>query len=163
MKNNPFLNNDPDRQYLWEMLVARDIKAFIAQDWNMVKYDFLEEEFMGIDAGKQEDVDRWELKYATLEAYRNEWLLQAKYFSEIELNENKEDALYRVTEMRKIDISGRVALLHKKFIGSFGKKNGEQEPTNWRTIYRCRKVNGIWKIIGFTGYLPLYSSISDSL
>lgn len=155
MKKNPFPSTDPDRHYLWEMLVTRDIKAFVLQDWNMVKDDFISEGFMGVDAGKQTDVDTWELKYPSLEAYKNEWLSQAKDFSKMELIEGKEDAFHRVTDMQHIEIREDVALLHKIFKGPFKKKNGGEVPTNWRTLYRCRKVKGIWKITGFTGYIPL--------
>ena len=46
---NPF-SNDIDRSEIWEMLVARDIAAFVAADWSMVANDFIETGFMGIDA-----------------------------------------------------------------------------------------------------------------
>ncbi|MRI01267.1 hypothetical protein GH721_12060 [Kriegella sp. EG-1] len=154
MKKNPF-ENDIDRNYLWEMLVNRDIKAFVLQDWNMVKNDFKVEGFMGIDAGKNQNVDNWELKYPNLEAYKNEWLSQASDFSKIELTEDKEEAFHRVTEMLDIEIKEDVALLHKKFSGSFKKVDGQEIPTNWRTLYRCQKIKGTWKIVGFTGYMPL--------
>lgn len=155
MKENPFPTSDIDRHYLWEMLVNRDTKAFVLQDWSMVAEDFVTEGFMGIDAGKHEDVDNWELKYPNLEAYKIEWLSQANDFSKMELTEDKEDAFHRVTEMLHIEIRGNVALLHKKFTGSFKKKDGAEIQTNWRTLYRCQKVGGIWKIAGFTGYMPL--------
>lgn len=155
VKENPFSKSDIDRHYLWEMLVRRDIKAFVLQDWSMVADDFVAEGFMGIDAAKQHDVDKWELKYPNLEAYKNEWLSQANDFSKMELTEDKEDAFHRVTEMLHIEIREHAALLHKKFRGLFKKKDGAEIPTNWRTLYRCQKINGIWKIVGFTGYMPL--------
>ena len=155
MRENPFPPSDPDRHYLWNMLVARDIKAFVSQDWDMVKDDFLPEGFMGIDAEKQHDVDKWELKYPNLEAYKIEWLSQAKVFSEIELVDDKEDAFHEITDMLDIEINKDAALLHKKFSGSFKRKDGGEIPTDWRTLYRCRKVQGTWKITGFTGYMPL--------
>jgi len=155
LKKNPFTDSDPDRHYLWEMLVTRDVKAFVLKDWSMVENDFISEGFIGVDAGKNENVDKWQLKYPNLEAYKNEWLAQADAFSKMDLIENKEDAFHRVTEMNDIEIRGDVALLHKKFKGSFKKKDGEEIPTDWRTLYRCHRVNGIWKISGFTGYMPL--------
>ncbi|MBM1105057.1 hypothetical protein JQC67_02790 [Aurantibacter crassamenti] len=155
MKNNPFHTSETDRHYLWEMLVNRDIKAFVLQDWNMVANDFIVDGFVGIDAMRQTNVDNWELKYPNLEAYKYEWLSQAKDFSKIELTEDKLDAFHRVTDMKEIEISNDVALLHKKFSGSFKKKDGEEIPTNWQTLYNCRKVDGVWKITGFTGYIPL--------
>lgn len=155
MKKNPFPSTDPDQHYLWEMLVTRDIKAFVLQDWDMVKDDFISEGFMGVDAGKRDNIDTWELKYPSLEAYKMEWLSQAKDFSILELTEDKEDAFHRVTDMQQIDVQGNVALLHKKFKGAFKKIDGVEVPTDWRTLYRCRKVQGVWKITGFTGYIPL--------
>ncbi len=154
MMKNPF-SDDEDRAYLWEMLVNRDIKAFVAQDWNMVSDDFVANGFMGIDAGKQSNADKWELKYPDLASYKEEWLKQAKDFAQIDLVEDKEDAFHRVTVLQDIEIKGDFALLHKKFFGAMKKKDGGEIPTDWQTLYRCRKVNGTWMIIGFTGYMPL--------
>jgi enamine deaminase RidA (YjgF/YER057c/UK114 family) len=162
MMKNPF-SDDEDRAYLWEMLVNRDIKAFVAQDWNMVSDDFVAEGFMGIDAGKQSNVDKWELKYPDLASYKEEWLKQAKDFAQIDLIEDKEDAFHRVTVLQDIEIKGDFALLHKKFFGAMKKKDDGEIPTDWQTLYRCRKVNGTWKIIGFTGYMPLLQKKSDTL
>ena len=155
MKKNPFSLVDKDRHYLWEMLVNRDTKAFVEQDWDQVKDDFIEENFMGIDAGKQSEVDRWELKYPNLKAYRDEWLRQAKEFADIDLVEDKKDAFHRVTVLRDIEIKDDCALLHKKFFGPIKRKDGGEIQTDWQTLYRCKKVNNVWKIAGFTGYMPL--------
>jgi len=160
MKKNPF-SDDEDRAHLWEMLVNRDIKAWVAQDWNMVSDDFVVDGFMGIDAGKQSNVDKWELKYPDLASYKEEWLKQAKDFAQIDLVENKEDAFHRVTVLQDIEIKGDFSLLHKKFFGAMKKKDGGEIPTDWQTLYRCRKVNGTWRIIGFTGYMPLLQKKSD--
>ena len=121
MKKNPFLKDD-DRNYLWEMLVNRDIRAFVSQDWDMVADDFVDDGFMGIDAGKRLNVDKWELKYPDLKSYKEEWLKQAKEFSQIDLVEDKEDAFHRVTVLQDIEIKGDVALLHKKFFGPMKKE-----------------------------------------
>jgi hypothetical protein len=75
---NPF--SDPDRQGIWEMLVERDIAAFLACDWSMVAGDFLAGEFFGVDGQKSGNPDTWRLAYPTLEEYRAEWLLQAHDF-----------------------------------------------------------------------------------
>ena len=90
----------------------------------MVEDDFTSEGFIGVDAGKRENVDTWELKYPSLEAYKVEWLSQAKDFSKMKLTEDKLDAFYRVTDMQQIEIQDDVALLRKKFKGSFTKKMG---------------------------------------
>jgi len=162
MKKNPFPANDPDRRYLWEMLVNRDIKAFVSQDWSMVENDFMADGFMGIDAGKNRNVDKWELKFPDLESYKDEWLSQAADFAQLDLEENKEYAFHRVTILQDIEIQGDVALLHKKFFGPIKKKDGGQIETDWQTLYRCKKVGDTWKIIGFTGYMPLMPKTGDA-
>ena len=149
---NPF-PKDTDRSQIWEMLVERDIRAFIQVDWRAIENDFLEEEFIGVDAEKKENPDFWNLKYPTLESYKKEWIRQAIHFRNSEYKEDPEQALYDATQMRDMDISGSVALVHKKFDGSIKTSSGS-ETLNWQTLYRCRKVKGVWKIVGFTGYMP---------
>jgi len=150
---NPF-PNDPDRREIWEMLVERDIKAFVKQDWDMVKDDFIEEGFMGIDGRNLSNPDSWRMTFPDLTSYRNEWLRQAKNFAEVEWAEDPEPNLYNATTLRDIEIMGDVALIHKKFDGSVMQADGKASVLNWQTLYRCRKVNGKWKIAGFVGYLP---------
>ena len=154
MKKNPFPTSDKDRYAIWEMLVDRDIKAFIGQDWSMVANDFVEENFMGIDAGRLGNPDGWRLSYPDLADYKAEWLRQAKLFSETEWAEGPTEALFRNTVLRDIDINDDSALVHKKFFGGITMKDGTFAPTEWQTLYRCRKVDGQWKIVGFTGYMP---------
>lgn len=155
MTNNPFLNIDADRKEIWDMLVKRDIKAFVNQNWEMTKHDFQEEGFMGTDAGKMDDVDKWKLNYPNLNAYKIEWLEQAKSFGETAWAEDIEKALHRVTILQDIEINEGCALVHKKFSGPIFKANGETMDTDWQTLYRCKKIKGQWKIVGFTGYMPL--------
>ena len=66
MKRNPFPENT-DRWAIWDMLVHRDIKAFITADWEMVANDFVEENFMGINGGKQGNPDAWTMGFPDLE------------------------------------------------------------------------------------------------
>jgi len=154
LKNdNPF-SKDSDRWEIWDMLVDRDTKAFIAADWSMVADDFIEENFMGIDAGKHQSPDAWTMGFPDLETYKMEWLRQAKEFSTIKWAEDVEEAFFRVTSLRDIEINGDSALVHKKFFGSIAKANGDKVHTEWQTLYRCRKINGTWKIAGFVGYMP---------
>ena len=150
---NPF-PNDPDRHAIWEMLVERDIKAFVAQNWSMVAGDFIADGFMGVDGRGLSNPDGWQITFPTLEAYRDEWLRQAKITAETEFAEELEPALVRATTLRDIEIAGDLALIHKKFDGSVAKMGGGSVTLNWQTLYYCRKVAGEWKITGFTGYLP---------
>ncbi len=153
MKTNPFPKNT-DRWAIWDMLVDRDTKAFIAADWDMVADDFIEENFMGIDAGKHQSPDAWTMGFPDLETYKNQWLHQAREFSSTEWAEDLEEAFFRVTNLRDIEIVGDSALVHKKFFGSITKASGEKVHTDWQTLYRCRKVMSTWKIAGFVGYMP---------
>ncbi len=151
---NPFPTTDPDRHYLWEMLVKRDIIAYCNQDWSMVAGDFIEENFMGIDGRGLDNPDSWTISFPDLASYKKEWLAQAADTANTEWAEDHEKAFYEATNLRDIEINGDSALLHKKFNGALRKKDGTVMPINWQTLYRCRKVNGQWKIAGFTGYLP---------
>jgi enamine deaminase RidA (YjgF/YER057c/UK114 family) len=157
MNKNPFPSNDEDRHYLWELLVYRDINAFVQEDWNLIEENFIEENFMGIDARYLENPDGWKLSFPNLEAYKREWLKQAKLFNETKWGEDATAALFRITILRDIEIQEDSALIHKKFFGSLLMASGDKVPFNWQTRYRCKKIGGIWKIAGFTGYMPHYS------
>ena len=161
MRTNPF-TTDPDRAAIWEMLVDRDIKAFVNEDWDMVAGDFIEENFMGINAGRQPNPDSWSLSFPDLVSYKTEWLRQAKIFASEDWGEDAEAAFFRVTTLRDIEIKDDSALVHKKFFGSIEKANGELVPMEWQTLYRCRKHQGDWKIAGFVGYMPHFLGNMDS-
>lgn len=151
---NPFPQGDADRHYLWEMLVRRDIDAFIAQDWSMVEHNFIAESFFGMHAHFLADADAWRLQFPRLEVYRDEWLRQAKESAASRFGEPLREAMFRITNMRDIDIDGDRAVLHKKFNGEIARPDGEPTRLKWQTLYFCRKVDGVWKIAGFVGYLP---------
>jgi ketosteroid isomerase-like protein len=152
--NNPFPAGDPERHALWEMLVRRDIDAFLAADWSMVEEDFIADSFFGMHAHFLNDADAWRLQFPTLEAYRDEWLRQARETAASEFAEPLRDALFRITNMRDIDVQGDRAVLHKKFNGSVAKPGGQADRLNWQTLYFCRRVDGRWRIAGFVGYMP---------
>jgi enamine deaminase RidA (YjgF/YER057c/UK114 family) len=148
---NPF-PNDPDRREIWDMLVRRDIEAFLAGDWSMTAPDFDEDSFFAVNGRASGDPDSWRVTYASLDDYRDDWLGQSRAtraeFVDIE------NALHEATTMRDIDINGDRAVAHKKFDGSIRRPDGSSEPLNWQTLYHCRRVDGRWRIVGFTGYLP---------
>lgn len=151
---NPFIK-DEDRRHIWEMLVARDIKAFLNVDWSMIKDDFTIEGFIGVDGCQSNNPDDWKFSFPNIDSYMAEWLRQAQSFKETEWAENTEVALFRITELRDIQINDDSALVHKKFNGKIKRSDGQDIPFCWRTVYYCRKINGVWKIVGFNGYLPL--------
>lgn len=153
-EKNPFPEADPDRHALWEMLVRRDIDAFMAKDWSMVEDDFIADSFFGMHAHFLADADAWRLQFPRLEIYRDEWLSQAKETAKVTFAEPLRSALFRITNLRDIDVDGDRAVLHKKFNGIIAKPGGEAERLRWQTLYFCRRIEDVWKIMGFVGYMP---------
>ncbi len=149
---NPF-PHDPDRHALWEMLVRRDIEAYLKADWSAVADDFLAECFFGLSGVKSANPDDWRLLYPRLEDYRDRWLAQAKISAGTAYAEPRREALYRATSLREIEINGERAVAHKKFDGTIAKTDGGIDVINWQTLYLCGRVEGAWKITGFVGYL----------
>lgn len=151
---NPFPETDVARHSIWEMLVPRDIDAFLAADWSMVAGDFVEEGFIGINGNKSPDPDGWTLSFPNLTAYRDEWLRQAKDFAQESFAEDPRAAIFTTTTLEEIEVAGETALVRKKFDGSIRKADGSVDSMKWQTLYYCRLHQGRWKISGFTGYLP---------
>lgn len=150
---NPF-EKGSDRHAIWEMLVERDIAAFLASDWDAVADDFIEEGFMGVDGRHLSNPDSWRLSFPNLASYKETWIAQAKEFNTKAWSTDPKEGLHLATTLRDIEVVGDAALLHKKFDGKLVDAAGEITYLNWQTLYRCRKVDGQWKIAGFTGYLP---------
>lgn len=156
---NPFIK-DEDRKYIWEMLVAREIKAFLNMDWSIISDDFTTKGFIGIDNCQSDNPDDWQFRFPDVESYRKEWLRQAQSFKETEWAEDPEEALFRITELKDIKLKDSCALIHKKLNGEIKHNDGYNASFHWQTIYYCRKINGIWKIVGFNGYLPFLTGLS---
>lgn len=155
---NPFPAADADRRAIWEMLVPRDIDAFLAADWGPVAEDFVEANFTGLDARFEVSPGDWRLSFPTLAAYREEWLRQAREAKAArEAGAYAEDAraaIFRATRLEEIEIDGDAALVRKRFDGGIRRADGGLDRMNWQTLYICRKGGGRWRIAGFTGYLP---------
>ena len=151
---NPFPESDAARHSIWEMLVTRDIDAFLAADWSVVAGDFVEESFIGIDGKRELNPDKWRLTFPSLAAYRDEWLRQAKDFAEQSFAEDPRAAIFATTTLEDIEVNGELALARKKFDGGLRKSDGTFDVMKWQTVYYCRLRQGRWKICGFTGYLP---------
>jgi hypothetical protein len=149
---NPF-GNDADRHAIWNMLVERDIAAFVAADWSMVADDFDEHRFLGIHAHNATNPDEWNAAFPTLADYKAEWLRQAAETAAVKFAEPLAEGIHRATNLSEIDITGDVALARKKFAGKIAKADGSFDVLNWQTLYFCRKVGGRWKITGFVGYM----------
>ena len=151
-KQNPF-PNDADRAQIWEMLVERDIAAFVGQDWSMVAGDFDENRFLGIHAHNSANPDDWNAAFPALAIYRDEWLRQAAETAATEFAEPLADGIFRATRLTDIDITGDVAVARKKFDGTIRRADGSDDVLNWQTLYFCRKASNRWKITGFVGYM----------
>ena len=149
---NPFAG-DRDREQIWEMLVRRDIEAFVSQDWSLVADDFDEVRFLGIHAHNDRDPDKWDAGFPTLASYRDEWLRQAAESAAVEYAESLADGIFRATDLGVIDITGEVAVARKKFDGTIARKDGTVDRLNWQTLYFCRREGARWKITGFVGYM----------
>ncbi|WP_131195662.1 hypothetical protein [Lichenihabitans psoromatis] len=152
-EQNPF-PNDPDRRAIWDMLVHRDIDAFLAADWSMTEPDFLAAGFFGLNAGKSANPDSWRLGFPDLATYRDEWLRQAAETATTRYAEPLRAALFRATNLHFIEVSGERAVAHKKFDGTVAKADGGVDTLNWQTLYFCTMQTGEWKIASFVGYMP---------
>ncbi len=151
---NPFDNVDPDRAAIWNMLVYRDIDAYLAVDWESVENDFVTDGFFGVDAGQSRDPDSWKPFFSSLTAYRDTWMGQAKETHRRADPDRARAALFTLTTLRSIEINDDFAIARKKFNGVLPNKDGSSDRLNWQTHYYCRKQDGNWKIQGFTGYMP---------
>ncbi len=155
---NPFGSDDADRRAIWDMLVTRDIDAFVAGDWGAVARDFIEAGFTGISGNFQHDPQGYTLAFPTLADYRDRWLSQAAAFgANMAAGAFAGDAragIYQATRLEEIEITGDAALVRKKFDGRLAKADGSHDRMNWQTLYICRREDGRWKIAGFIGYLP---------
>lgn len=157
---DPFLNpfTDPDRRAIWEMLVPRDIDAFVSADWNAVAGDFVTANFIGISGNFQPDPQGYTLAFPTLDAYRTEWLRQAQEFAAARdagaFAGDPRSGIFAATRLEEIELEGDAAMVRKKFDGHLAKSDGSFDRMNWQTLYICRREDGRWKIAGFIGYLP---------
>ena len=152
-QDTPF-PNDPDRHALWEMLVPRDIAAFLAADWSMVDDDFAHDRFFGMHGHFRANPDSWRLAFPDVATYRDEWLRQARDTATERFAEDLGPAMFRATTLRDIDIAGDRAVLHKKFDGTVARADAPPVHLNWQTLYFCARIDGRWKITGFVGYIP---------
>lgn len=157
---SPFPPSDTDRNHIWEMLVPRDIAAFVAADWSKVEADFKADGFYAIDACKSDNPDDWKMMFPDLGSYRDEWLRQAIEAQKITFAEDLYAGVFRSTKLEKIDITGNRALVRKHFNGRIKKADGTEDRLLWKTHYYCEKQDdGKWLITGFTGYLPNHDPV----
>ena len=149
---NPFPSVDADRHAIWEMLVRRDTDFFLTSDWSLVAADYVDDGFLGIDAGLSLDPAGWRPAYPTVELYRDAAI--AGRWDPTTFSEPLRPAWLACQSLSRIDIAGDAALAHKHIDGQIARADGPLV-LQWRSVFNLRRVNGTWKIAGFTGYLPL--------
>jgi hypothetical protein len=154
---NPYELGD-DRHVLWQILVARDSDAFAAADWSQCDRDFAHEHFEGISANGSFDPMKWSLRYPTVESYRDDWLQMAERFSNTSFAAlSHRELLYRMQKFAKVEIADGRAIVWKQFCADEPLTNGERYTISAQSVYRLRRLDGQWKIVGFVGYLPTES------
>lgn len=154
IETNPFPAADEARHAIWDMLVRRDIDAFVAEDWDTHFRDFAADIFFGIDGRFSDNPDSWRVTYADIDRYRRAWLDGSKEFKGRIADEDLRRSLHSLTNLRDIEIMGDFALARKKFDGTIRLTDGEIVTLRWQTQYFCRYIDGRWRIAGFLGYLP---------
>lgn len=152
-EDNPFRLHDADRHAIWEMLVRRDSDFFLTGDWTLVAGDYVDEGFIGIEGAKSLDPADWRPAYPTVASYRDAAI--AGRWSTADFAEPLRPAWFRCQSLSRIDIAGDIALAHKRVDGSIRRKVGGPLALGWRSVFHLRRIDGRWKIAGFTGYLPL--------
>lgn len=150
---NPY-KLESDEYYIWEILIRNDFEAFCKENWKMIQNDFIEDGFFGVDGKSSINKLDWSLTYDSLETYKNDWINQSNEFNKKTFVNNPLDVLYTTTKLSKIEIKGKLALVHKEFNGEFEILNEESIKLNWISLFILRKIKGNWKIANFTGYLP---------
>jgi hypothetical protein len=133
---NPFDDADPDQREIWDMLLRRDIEAFVAVDWTRHAQDFLREEFVGIDAAGSLSPGDWHLRFPSLDEYAAQWLGFSRRSAAVEWAEDLRLAHFRVSRLQRM------------------RQDGSNESLDWQTVYLCARRHGRWWIRGFVGYLP---------
>lgn len=159
---NPFdAALDADRHALWQILIARDSDAFAAGDWSVCDGDFEHARFEGISAlGSADPVD-WTLQYPTVGSYRDDWLGMAKTFAGLPLaGIAHRELLYKMQSFAKVEIAEGRAIVWKQFRGDEALANGGRYTISAQSVYRMRRIDGRWKIVGFVGYLPLKEGVA---
>lgn len=134
-----------------EILIERDIMTFVRADWDAASRDFDAEQFSGLSA----ESGQLQLRYPTLETYRESWLAQAAEFSGPDRG-LLEDQLRSVQSIERIDVSQGRALAVKVFAGELRDATGAPRRLDWTTFYSLRfdDARQRWLITGFVGYIP---------
>lgn len=144
-----------DEHELWEICVRRDILAFAAADWSICAADFKQEGFSGWDAGRSADPHLWRMAFPSLGEYRRAWEKDAAAHISREWERPLRDSLFEALTLARVDITGDVALVHKRFDGRLLPRQGQPIQLRWQSLFQLRRECGRWLQTGFVGYMPL--------
>jgi enamine deaminase RidA (YjgF/YER057c/UK114 family) len=137
-----------DRAAIEDMLIHRDVTAFVARDWDAVADDFDAASFVGYSGAS----GQWRLEFPELAAYRDSWLSQAADLGGRGVPDLATQ-LAGVQRLASVEVRGDRALVRKVFDGTL-RWDGGSLPVDWQTYYFLRRDAGRWLITGFAGYLP---------
>jgi hypothetical protein len=154
---NPFdRQTNADQHHIWQRLIAADSEAFASGDWSMIESDFDSEAFEGVRCAHSPNPDHWKITFPNLASYRDSWLSASMQFCSMKFAEYSPlEALLARGHLNEIEINGDRALAHKKFYGELLLDDGSLLADKRQTLYRLRRHEGVWKIVGFFGQLPL--------
>ncbi|MDW9844286.1 hypothetical protein GOB05_31005 [Sinorhizobium meliloti] len=155
---NPFPSSDQDRHEIWKMLVRNDVDGFVNEDWSIFGAAFKHDGFCGLDAKGSLDPSDWQVRFPTVETYRDAWLEDASRSAATAYAEDRRDALFRATNMLDIRVQGHTAMARKIFDDAMALAAGGSQRLNWQSVFFCTKEGGAWKIAGFVGFLPFTSA-----
>ena len=123
----------------------------------MIACDFDADQFEGIRCGHSPNPDNWRIAFSTLADYRDEWLASSRKFLAMRFADGITplDAVLRRCRIDRIDLARDRAIAHKKFSGDVPLADGSTLSGSRQTLYRLHRREGIWRIVGFLGQLPL--------
>jgi hypothetical protein len=151
---NPYAPGSEEHS-VFETVVVRDVEAFVAGDWERVAGDFIDHGFFGLDARGTSDPSGWRLTYPTLAAYRERWLTQSAAFRARRHRVDPTEAMFSLltVPMLKLDLDS--GLLLKRFDGTIEVDAAEPVSLSRESLFVLRRVDGIFRVAGFVGYLPV--------
>ena len=151
---NPYSAHS-EQATIWEACVRRDIQSFVAADWSICADDFVAEGFAGWDAGFMSDPMQWQMRFPSLKHYQKAWLAEAMKFTQQTWQVPLAESLFNALKLKRIEITGEQALVHKCFEGELRPVGTAPIPLRWQSIFHLQRVDDRWRQRGFVGYLPI--------
>ena len=144
-----------DEAAIWEICVRRDIRSFVAADWEICAADFTTGSFSGWDARFSADPMQWKMTFPTIDDYKASWIRDARLFAGRSWQTSLADSLFGALSLLRVEVTGDTSLVHKRFSGHLLPVDGETIPLRWQSIFHLRREGGRWCQSGFIGYLPI--------